>query len=110
MDNVNLIGPTMTSRFLRLLISALVAVALVAPSAPYAVVRGAAPPRQPSNHLPAKQPRTPGVVKMRVAWAASARSSSRSDPEPGPGPAKRPPSPSPRPFTPDRSPARAARH
>jgi hypothetical protein len=86
--------PNPTVRCLRLLVSALIAVAIAVPPLPYMAAGGTRSPCQACNHLPRKQPRNPTVAKTRVTVAVSGRLSLRDAPEARPHAAKRLPSPS----------------
>lgn len=92
-------------RFLRVLISAVAAMAILAAPFPYAAgALDANPPHHSSKHLPRTHHRAPVVVKARVAVTALVRSSSRSAREPSLRVAKRLPSLSSCPFSPAPSP------
>ncbi len=66
---------------LRLVVSALLVVALLASPLPITASCTANLPPQPSNHLPRKHQPGPSVVKIRSILASAVRCSSRSAPE-----------------------------
>lgn len=82
-------SPIMMSRCLRFLVSILVAAAILAPPLPFSAALGTTLPCHPSNHLPRKQQRLPGVVKTRTALAIAARSASTRGSQPKPRPTNR---------------------
>jgi len=88
---------SMTTRIARILVSVLVAAAIVASPTHRFLALGANLHHHSSNHLPRKHHQTPLVLKMRTALAASARLSSVRDSESRPQATKRFSSPTCRP-------------
>jgi hypothetical protein len=87
----------MTSRIARILVSILLAAAIVASPAPYLMSLGASLLHHPSNHLLRKHQQVTLVAKARTALAASARFASAREAGSRPRTAKRLSSPATRP-------------